>query len=101
MERLFSQEAVETLNKVVQEHRPDVVLTTSWLRYMDRDGFERLFRATGLGMVADCLHEHWDTQQNKWMSRLQAIENWLACHDYDQQFVVIDDHLSGTGLAGS
>lgn len=100
-EKLFSKEATSVLLKLIREHDPSIVLTTSWLRLLERPGFDRLFRATGLGAVADRLHESWDAPQNREMSRLQAIESWLQRHHLGESFAVLDDHLSGTGLAGS
>lgn len=100
-EKLFSKDATSVLLNVIREHDPGIVLTTSWLRLLERPGFERLFQATGLGAVADRLHERWDAPQNREMSRLQAIEHWLQHYHLGEPFVVLDDYLSGTGLTGS
>ena len=100
-EKLFSQEAVAILLEVVRQHRPRVVLTTSWLRLLEKSGFEGLFRQTGLHVIADSLHEQWDAPQATGMSRLQAIENWLQRNHNHERFVVLDDNLSGTDLADS
>jgi hypothetical protein len=100
-EKLFSQEAIDVLLDVVREHRPRIVLTTSWLMLLDREGFEGVFRATGLLPVAECLHEQWEAPQKSGMSRLQAVEHWLERFHAGEPFVVLDDHLSGSGLKGS
>ncbi|MGQ3003468.1 MAG: HAD domain-containing protein [Hydrogenophaga sp.] len=100
-EKLFTQGAVDTLLAAIEEHRPRVVLTTSWLRMLDRSGFEKVFQATGLRQLSQCFHEHWDAPQNRGETRLAAIERWLLNHHRDEPFVVLDDTLSGTGLAGS
>jgi hypothetical protein len=100
-EKLFSEEATGTLLKIVHEHRPRVVLTTSWIRRLHKAGFVGLFNMTGLGLIADSLHEKWDAPQNLHQSRLQAIESWLQLFHQGEKFVILDDHLSGSGLAGS
>ena len=100
-EKLFSQEAADILLDVVRDYHPRIILTTSWLKLLDRVGFEAIFRATGLGLLADCLHDQWEAPQDRGMSRLQAIERWLETYHAGEAFVVLDDHLSGTGLADS
>jgi len=101
-ERLFHPAAVETLLKILTEHRPHVVLTTSWLRLMDRDGFEHLFRRTGLDALSQALHPiAWEAPQARGKTRLEAIEEWLAANRKDELFVILDDAMSGTGLIGS
>lgn len=99
--KLFAQRAVNILLAAIEEYRPRVVLTTSWLRLLDRQGFQGVFQATGLGQLAECFHEHWDAPQNSGETRLEAIERWLLRHHRGEPFVVLDDTLSGTGLAGS
>lgn len=100
-QKLFSSCATSVLLEAVREHRPRFVLTTSWLMFLERAGFESLFRATGLTAVADCLHESWEAPQDRGMSRLQAIERWLRRFSRGEPFVVLDDSFSGTGLIGS
>ena len=68
---------------------------------MQRDSFETLFRLTGLAEVADALHEKWEAPPTRGMTRLQAIEKWLAAHYRGEPLFVLDDELSGTGLRGS
>lgn len=99
--KLFAPGAVDTLLAAIEEHRPRVVLTTSWLRLLDKQDFEGVFQATGLGQLAERFHEHWDAPQNSGETRLEAIERWLLRHHRGEPFVVLDDTLSGTGLAGS
>ena len=101
-ERLFHKPAVGTLLQIIDEFNPHFVLTTSWLRLMDREGFETLFHCTGLEKVAASLHPvAWDAPQVRGETRLEAIEAWLATHRRREPFVVLDDELSGTGLRGS
>ncbi|MDN8615247.1 HAD domain-containing protein [Variovorax ginsengisoli] len=101
-ERLFHQPAVDTLLQIINEYRPLIVLTTSWLRFMDREGFEDLFRRTGLAQVAASLHPSaWEAPQAQGTTRLEAIDAWLAAHRHGERFVILDDELSGTGLRDS
>jgi hypothetical protein len=99
-EKLWHPPAVQTLLAIIDEHKPAVVVTTSWLKLMDREGFEALFRRTGLLAVADSLHTAWETPAGPG-SRLEAIERWLAVHHAGEPLVVLDDARSGTGLPGS
>ena len=100
-ERLWHPPAAQTLLAVLEAHQPRVVVTTSWLRLMERPGFEGLFRRTGLAPVADALHEAWEAPQRLGATRLQAIEQWLNARYQGEPLVVLDDVLSGTGLRGS
>jgi hypothetical protein len=100
-ERLFQDVAKEVLLSVLAEHAPRVVITSSWLKLLDRQGFDGLFRATGLGSVAHSLHDAWEALQDRGMTRAAAIERWLRQYGEDEPFVVLDDMLSGTGLASS
>jgi hypothetical protein len=99
--RLFHPPAVETLLEIMAEHRPRVILTTSWLRHTERAEFETIFRRTGLDTVADSLHEFWDAPAVRGRTRGRAIEDWLAAHHQGEPYVVIDDTYSGEGLPGS
>lgn len=38
--RLFHKPAVHTLLQIIDEYNPHFVLTTTWMRLMDREGFE-------------------------------------------------------------
>lgn len=100
-QRLWHPPAAQTLLTIVEEFDPRFVITTSWLRLMEREGFEALFRATSMGTVADAFHQAWDAPQNRGATRLQAIEKWLGAHYEGEPLVVLDDHHSGTGLRGS
>ena len=100
-ERLWHPPAAQTLLSIVEEHRPHIVITTNWLRLIERDGFAALFQRTGLGVIADVLHDAWDAPQDRGCTRYQAIEKWLWARYEGQPLVVLDDELSGTGLLGS
>lgn len=98
---LFHAPAVETLRTVADEFHPRFVITSSWLRLLERRGFEVIFERCGMQFVADQLHEAWEAAQTPRMTRLQSIEQWLTEHHRGEPFVVLDDSLSGSGLAGS
>jgi hypothetical protein len=100
-QRLFHPPAVQVLQTVVAEFEAQLVITTSWLRLMERDGFEALFRNTGLESLARALHASWEAPSRPGDSRWRAIERWLHAHYEGQPLVVLDDTYSGTGLAES
>jgi len=100
-DRLWHPTAAQTLLSIVEEHRPQIVITTNWLRLIERAGFVALFQRTGLGVIAEVLHDAWDAPQDRGFTRYQAIEKWLCARYEGQPLVVLDDELSGTGLLGS
>ena len=100
-EKLWHPPAVQALLQVVDEYAPQVVITTSWLRLLEREGFVELFQRTGLSALADALHEAWDAPQDFGRTRHQAIERWLFAHYESQPLLILDDEFSGTGLLGS
>lgn len=100
-EKLWSPEAVTTLHAVAERFDPEVVLTTSWLRLMERQGFEQVFARTGLTWLASRLHKAWEAPAIRDKTRWQAIEAWLFAHYLGQPLVVLDDLYSGTGLQAS
>ena len=53
---LWHPPAAQTLPAVINQFAPQVVITTSWLRLMDRADFEQLLHRTGLGVVANSLN---------------------------------------------
>ena len=98
---LFHAPATEVLIQALTEHDARIVITTSWLRFMMREGFERLFARTGLEILNASLHEAWEAPQNRGETRAQAIDRWLAMHHGGEAYVILDDELSGTGLRHS
>ncbi len=99
--QLFHAPATQTLIEVLAEHRAQVVVTTSWLRFMMREGFQRLFTMAGLAVLDESLHQAWEAPQNRGETRAHAIDRWLAAHHRGEPYVVLDDELSGTGLRKS
>lgn len=100
-QKLFHPTAKTVLLRVLEEHRPTVVLTTSWIRFIERSGFEAVFKKTGLELLSASLHDAWEAPQLHGQTRCQAIEGWLSKHQAGEPFVVLDDKVSGTGLEGS
>ncbi len=99
--KLWHEPAVKLLQEVLEAHNPYVIITSSWLRFLDQQGAVDVFKATGLERVAESLHPAWEAPQERGCSRLEAISGWLNSHHCSEAFAVFDDHLSGTGLAGS
>ena len=89
------------LQTLMDEFAPRLVLTTSWLKLLDRDQFEELFRRCGLEVAAASLHEHWAVAADRGLSRHDAIVRWLQQHHEGEPFVVLDDYESGQSLVGS
>jgi hypothetical protein len=101
-ERLWHPPAAEALRELVNEHQPKIVITSSWLIMSDqRAAFVELFRQTGLSAVAERMHDAWEAPADRGMTRLKAIERWLATHYRGEPLAVLDDNVSGTGLRGS
>jgi len=99
--QLFDRAAMALLRGVLKEFDARVVITSSWLRLLDRDGLVALCAKTGHQFLADALHGAWEAPQNRFQTRAQAIERWLASNHRGEPFVILDDALSGTGLVGS
>ena len=99
--RLFHTSATQVLVEALTEHEARVVITTSWLRFMMREGFERLFTTAGLELLNESLHDAWEAPPNRGETRAQAIDRWLAAHHRGEPYVILDDELSGTGLSRS
>lgn len=98
---LFHVPATEVLVEALIQHSAQVVITTSWLRFMMREGFERMFTMTGLGVLNENLHDAWEAPQNRGETRAQAVDRWLEAHHQGEPYIILDDELSGTGLRRS
>lgn len=100
-ERLFHKPAMQTLVEAITAHHARVVITTSWLRFLERDGFEHIFRQSALDVLSESLHDCWEAPQNRGETRAQAIDRWLQANHRGEPYVILDDELSGTGLRKS
>lgn len=99
--RLFHEPAMRTLVEAITTYQARVVITTSWLRFMERDGFEHIFRQTELDVLSNSLHDCWEAPQNRGETRAQAIDRWLTINHRGEPYVILDDEISGTGLRKS
>ncbi|MBB2486828.1 hypothetical protein H5407_16495 [Mitsuaria sp. WAJ17] len=97
----FHVPATQVLVEALTEHGAQVVITTSWLRFMMREAFQNLFTNTGLEVLSKNMHDAWEAPQNRGETRAQAIDRWLAAHHRGEPYVILDDELSGTGLLRS
>lgn len=93
--------AVAVLQELVDEYEPTFVLTTSWLRLMDREACDGLLAQCDLAFLWERLHEQWEAPQVRGQTRFDAIQSWLRLNHGGESFVIIDDALSGTGLQES
>lgn len=99
--KLWHAPAVSALLEVIDINKPRVVVTSSWLQFLDHAGVLKLLEITGLGEVAQSLHHVWEAPQTRGQSRHDAIMQWLSQHHVGEPFLILDDFLSGTGLVGS
>jgi hypothetical protein len=100
-EKLFHPPAVALLLHVICVHDPQIVITTSWLRFFERASMEQLLIRTGMAAVARGLHSKWEAPADRLMTRLGQIDRWLAANHRGESYVVLDDWTSGTGLSAS
>ncbi|WP_067069688.1 HAD domain-containing protein [Roseateles chitosanitabidus] len=97
-ERLFARHAVAALNQLMSEFRPRVVLATSWLRLVERNGFLSLFELGGVRIGAADLHPVWGTPELYGLGRGASIQRWFAKHSRGESFLILDDECSGATL---
>lgn len=98
---LWHPPALHALLEVVENTRPSIVLTTTWLRFLDLPTARELFKRTGAELLAQQLHPQGEAPQIAGQSRLQAIDAWMARNGRPHSYAILDDPESGTGLAGS
>ncbi|WP_370661678.1 HAD domain-containing protein [Massilia aquatica] len=98
---LWHRPALDVLEPLVLEFNPQIVITSSWLRLMLLPSIEALFRASGVPWLANGFHPNGEALQASGKTRLDAVDDWLANHHNGEPYVILDDSLSGTGLAGS
>ncbi|MFZ4287715.1 HAD domain-containing protein [Variovorax sp. HJSM1_2] len=100
-ERLFAPSCADLLRQINTAHAPQYIITTSWLRFLEKAGMTTLLHKTGLGFVAQGFHPQWEVTQNARETRATAIERWLSAYSTGERFVILDDTISGTGLLKS
>lgn len=100
-EQLFDANAKGHLKALHDEFSPWYVLSTSWGWLLEKDSLEQILRRSGLEFVADNMHASWATPKGPRPDvRAREISDWLAQEaEFANKWVVLDDELSGTGLA--
>jgi len=68
--KLWHQPAMEVLQPIVEDIKPQVVVTSSWLGLMMLDSIKELFEATGVPWLAKALHPHGEAMQSRGWTRL-------------------------------
>lgn len=98
--KLFDAKATENLRAIDEEFSPQYVLSTSWVWIFEKHEIVEVLRRTGLGFVADGMHQTWATPKNSPRGmRSVEVSNWLRLHpEFANSWVVVDDKLSGTGF---
>lgn len=99
--RLWHQPAMDAVLEVIAQARPYVVLTTTWLRFLDLASARELFRKTNAMPLAEHLHPLGEAPQVLRQTRLQAIDSWISGQSWSGPYAILDDACSGTGLLGS
>lgn len=77
------------------------VISSTWREVFDRSQLIEVFRRSGLGFVADQLHDdaRWRTPVKlRRGKRVDEIAQWLAQHHEGEPFVIVDDTFSGPSL---
>jgi hypothetical protein len=99
-EKLFHPLAVATLPELVDEVDPRI-MTTSWARFIEHQGFVDVFDKTRLSAVAARMHERGVAEPLHGATRRDAIDRWMAQHFRGEPYAILDDKASGTGLEES
>ena len=99
--QLFDGSAAAHLKAIHEKLTPWYVLSTTWWWLLYRDGLVEVLTRCGLKFIADKLHSDWATPKGKRPdTRSLEISNWHSANlGFNEQWVVLDDELSGTGLA--
>jgi hypothetical protein len=102
-QQIFHVAAVEYLRQLHFEFDAQYVISSSWTLQMSREQLVETFQNTGLGFVAESLHEHWCTPRDDDSYRLVEIDAWLDTHALQSPlaYLIIDDQISGQSLCGS
>ncbi len=75
------------------------VISSTWREAFTLEQLSEVFRRTGLGFVADALHEAWHTPIHfERGDRAKDIRIWLAAFHQGEPFVILDDTYSGPSL---
>jgi hypothetical protein len=100
---LFQPLAVAALKRVhcAMAARITYVITSTWRELLTRDQFDSVLRESGLGFVAERLHEGdaWRSPQKlRCGLRVHEISQWLDQNHRSEPFAILDDIWSGSSL---
>lgn len=103
---IFAPDTVRVLRLVhdAMAGTPRWVIICTWRELLSREELSSIFRHTGLGFVADGLHEgkRWCTPPKFDRSRrVDEILQWLDRYHQSEPFAIIDDTLSGASRTGA
>lgn len=102
-DQVFDSAAVGLLRLLHNEFQPQYVLSTSWWWLMEDALLIEAMVRGGMGFVASNLHPASTTPKGpRPGTRWTEINGWLEAHpEYSDRWVVLDDELSGSGLASA
>lgn len=107
-QQIFHPAARENLRALDEEFNPTYVISSSWTLHLDAQQLRETFQHTGIGFVADNLHQVPFTPRDEDSYRLVEIDAWLDTYlaptlsqAYATSYLIIDDVISGQSLLGS
>ena len=102
-ENIFHHTAQANLRTLYDEFAPRFVISSSWATYLSREQVSEVLSRSGLGFVAEALHEHWCSAIELGAFRATEIATWLKQHEYELPFAyaILDDTSSGKSLFGT
>lgn len=102
-ESIFHHTARANLRTLYDEFAPQFVISSSWATYMSRGQVSEVLARSGLGFVAEALHEDWRSAVDVGAFRVTDITRWIRQHEHEPPFayVILDDVSSGRTLEGS
>ncbi|MYM23234.1 hypothetical protein GTP46_11310 [Duganella sp. FT135W] len=107
-QQIFHPAARENLRVLDEEFSPTYVISSSWTLHLDKQQLRETFWRTGIGFVADNLHQVPFTPRDEDSYRLVEIDAWLDTYlapalsqASSTTYLIIDDVISGQSLLGS
>lgn len=96
---LFKADCIATLNQAIKLFQANIVLSTNWMEHLTLDDAKRLLETSGVAGLK--FYEKCPVTPRTRTSRAEQIEDALAQINERFDFVILDDRMSGTGLAES
>lgn len=107
-QQIFHPVARENLRILHEEFSPIYVISSSWTLHLNQQQLREAFQRTGIGFVADNLHQAPVTPRDEDSYRLVEIDAWLDAYlgptlsqANSSTYLIIDDVVSGQSLLGS